>query len=92
MCQTETVSLVDLPTEFDNNAEKNGEERVLENIILSDNNLSLEGAERLIIIAAIKSKNGNITKTASHLGMAKSTLYLKLKKYGLDRKSKMLQS
>ncbi|MAS81254.1 MAG: sigma-54-dependent Fis family transcriptional regulator [Legionellales bacterium] len=92
MCQTETVSLEDLPSEFDNEANGNSEDGVFKNAISIDNNISLEDAERLIIIAAIKSKNGNITKTANHLGMAKSTLYLKLKKYGLDRKPKMLQS
>ena len=92
MCQTDTVTLEDLPGELQNKSEVNNEQGGLKSIISNDSNISLEDAERLIIISAIKSNNGNLTKTANHLGMAKSTLYLKLKKHGLDRNSKVIDN
>ena len=92
MCQTDTVTLEDLPGEFQDQPIENGSNASLKDVILNDSNISLEDAERLIISSAIKSNNGNLTKTANHLGMAKSTLYLKLKKHGLDRNSKVVQS
>ncbi|NTV09561.1 MAG: sigma 54-interacting transcriptional regulator, partial [Zoogloea sp.] len=45
----------------------------------------LEGAERKLIEEAIASAGGNLTRAARELGIAKSTLYLKLRKYGLDQ-------
>jgi len=45
----------------------------------------LEDAELEWIREAIESSRGNLTLVAKHLGIAKSTLYIKLKKYGLDR-------
>ncbi|GJM05843.1 MAG: sigma-54-dependent Fis family transcriptional regulator [marine bacterium B5-7] len=92
MCQTDTVTLEDLPGELQNKPEGKEAGTLLKDVISNDSNISLEDAERLIIISAIKSNNGNLTKTANHLGMAKSTLYLKLKKHGLDRNSKMIQN
>ena len=92
MCQTDTVTLEDLPSEFHYQPKGDNGESSLKDVISNDSNISLEDAERLIIISSIKSNNGNLTKTANHLGMAKSTLYLKLKKHGLDRNSKMIQS
>lgn len=44
----------------------------------------LEAAEREAILPTIASCNGNMTATARSLGIAKSTLYLKLKRFGLD--------
>ncbi|NQV21668.1 MAG: sigma-54-dependent Fis family transcriptional regulator, partial [Rhodospirillales bacterium] len=46
---------------------------------------SLEAAERQAIQRAVDAAGGNMTHAARHLGVAKSTLYLKLKKYRLDR-------
>ena len=88
MCQSDTVTLEDLPGEFQNQTIEVNGNASLKDVIANDSSISLDDAERLIIISAIKSNNENLTKTANHLGMAKSTLYLKLKKYGLDRKSK----
>lgn len=88
MCQTETVTPDDLPVELQsqpNNNDDDAQPGSLKDILTNDNNLSIDDAERLIIASTIKAKKGNLTKTASHLGIAKSTLYLKLKKYGLDR-------
>jgi len=36
-----------------------------------------------IIINAINIQKGNITKAANELGISRSTLYLKIEKYGL---------
>jgi transcriptional regulator of acetoin/glycerol metabolism len=43
-----------------------------------------ERAEFDQICRALQHSGGNATLAAKHLGMAKSTLYLKLKKYSLD--------
>jgi transcriptional regulator of acetoin/glycerol metabolism len=44
----------------------------------------LEDAGMEFIREAIEMHHGNLTLVARHLGIAKSTLYAKLKKYGLD--------
>jgi DNA-binding NtrC family response regulator len=46
---------------------------------------SLEASERAAICSAILKHSGNLTQTAKDLRISKSTLYLKLRKYGLDR-------
>ena len=45
----------------------------------------LREAERETIDSAIRSHGGNLTLVARDLGISRSTLYLKLKKYGLER-------
>lgn len=45
---------------------------------------TLETAEAQSIRAALAHSNGNLTKAAAHLGIAKSTLYEKIRKYGLS--------
>ena len=45
----------------------------------------LDLAEKEVISRAIKEQGGNLTKVAKELNIAKSTLYIKLKKYGLQR-------
>ncbi|HWX00721.1 sigma-54-dependent Fis family transcriptional regulator [Collimonas sp.] len=45
----------------------------------------LEDAELKFIRETIEADRGNLTLVAKHLGIAKSTLYIKLKKYGLDQ-------
>ena len=44
-----------------------------------------EQAERTNILAELARQNGNKTRTARELGIAKSTLFEKLKKYGIRR-------
>jgi transcriptional regulator of acetoin/glycerol metabolism len=44
----------------------------------------LEDGELDYIREALKADRGNLTLAAKHLGIAKSTLYVKLKRYGLD--------
>jgi hypothetical protein len=45
---------------------------------------SLDTVERDAITAAILTYHGNLTRVARALHIAKSTLYLKIQKYGLD--------
>ena len=45
----------------------------------------LEDAELEFIRETIETDRGNLTLVAKHLGIAKSTLYIKMKKYGLDQ-------
>ena len=45
----------------------------------------LEEAEREMIATAVSELKGNLTQVAKRLKIAKSTLYIKLKKYGLER-------
>ncbi len=47
--------------------------------------MDLEGVERDAISAAIVACHGNLTLVAKELRISKSTLYLKVKKYGLDK-------
>ncbi len=47
----------------------------------------LAEAEREAIIAAIQREHGNFTRAAGRLGIAKSTLYEKMKRHGIDRAS-----
>ncbi len=44
---------------------------------------SLEEIERMAIMRTLKAQRGNKTQTAKALGIAYSTLYEKIKKYGL---------
>jgi DNA-binding NtrC family response regulator len=48
-------------------------------------NITLEEAERQIIIATVQRTNGNIKEAATVLGIDRSTLYDKLKKYNVQR-------
>ncbi len=45
----------------------------------------LDLAEKEVIIRAIREQGGNLTQVAKQLNIAKSTLYIKLKKYGIER-------
>jgi len=47
--------------------------------------VDLEAVERAAISAAIVACQGNLTLAAKELRISKSTLYLKVKKYGLDK-------
>jgi transcriptional regulator of acetoin/glycerol metabolism len=47
----------------------------------------LEDTERQAIIVAVRAEDGNFTRAAVRLGIPKSTLYEKMKRYGMDRAS-----
>ena len=48
------------------------------------NNLSVQEAEKQLIIRALKETNGNRSLAAKKLGLSRRTLYRKLKEYGLE--------
>ena len=48
-------------------------------------NLSLQEVERKVITATLQRMQGNIKETAAVLGIDRSTLYEKIKKYGIPR-------
>ena len=43
--------------------------------------------EKDSIIKALKISDGNITLAAQQLGIARNTFYMKIKKYGIDKKN-----
>ena len=47
----------------------------------------LKELEKESIIEALKVGNGNITLAAQQLGIARNTLYIKMKKYGINKKN-----
>ena len=49
-----------------------------------DGTITLMGAEKSAIMRAIAVHGGNLTRAAADLKIAKSTLYEKLRRYGLD--------
>jgi transcriptional regulator of acetoin/glycerol metabolism len=50
----------------------------------TDGPFSLEEAERRAIEQALEKSAGNITEAAEFLGIARNTLYNKLRKYNID--------
>ncbi|MEO8600825.1 MAG: sigma 54-interacting transcriptional regulator, partial [bacterium] len=82
MASGESLDLADLPPEIRSPVASDSGNMGLQSAIHSGN---LEGAELKFIRETIEADHGNLTLVAKHLGIAKSTLYVKLKKYGLDQ-------
>ncbi len=83
MSQNETLTLEDLPDGY-----KPGETAIGSEPGAGDFNqppCSLDTVEKKTIEAAVKQSEGNMTQAAKILGIAKSTLYQKMKKYGLKK-------
>lgn len=49
---------------------------------------TLRDIERAEILGAVKAEDGNLSRAAKRLGIARSTLYLKLDSYGISRERK----
>jgi transcriptional regulator of acetoin/glycerol metabolism len=49
--------------------------------------LNLEAIERAAILEAIRQSGGNVTQAMRALGVARTTLYRKLKQYGIEPES-----
>jgi DNA-binding NtrC family response regulator len=47
----------------------------------------LEAYEKAIILKSLSENDGSMQETADKLGIPYKTLYLRLKKYGIDKKS-----
>ena len=83
MSQNETLTVDDFPDEY-----KAG--HIMSNIdhgltTTDQTSNSLDGAEQQVIMNALEQSKGNMTQAAKILGIAKSTLYQKVKKYGLAK-------
>ena len=76
MATGDTVSMSDLPAELTSARPAS---------VVSAGVMDLESAEREAIAGAITACHGNLTVVARQLRISKSTLYLKVKKYGLDK-------
>ena len=76
MATGDTVSISDLPAELTSSRPAP---------VASAGVMDLESAERDAIAGAITACRGNLTVVARQLRISKSTLYLKVKKYGLDK-------
>lgn len=50
-----------------------------------ESDVSLRSTEKQRILDALSAANGNLAATARSLGIARSTLYLKLDAYGIER-------
>jgi len=77
----ETVTSADLPSEF---AATMAARQLPHSAPGAIPLTGLEAVEREAIIAAIQTCQGNLTQVARELHIAKSTLYLKIKKFELD--------
>lgn len=55
-----------------------------QNYTVVSNSLKVEDVEKNAIVHAITKSNGNLTKAANELGMGRSTLYRKMKKYDIQ--------
>ncbi len=83
MSDNETLSIEDLPDEYLTSGSGLTSESDLK---LSTQSISsLDSAEQQTIKAAIMQTNGNMTQAAKILGIAKGTLYRKVKKYGIKK-------
>jgi sigma-54 dependent transcriptional regulator, acetoin dehydrogenase operon transcriptional activator AcoR len=77
MGRRNTVTMADLPQEFLSSIGA-GQPTTTDSVLTK-----LEGAERDAVKTTIYACRGNLTQAAEKLGIAKSTLYQKIKEYGL---------
>lgn len=61
-------------------AEQTGQDRAKAPSFMEEN---MDDTFRSLVVSTLERKQGNISKAAEHLGIARSTLYRKIKKYGL---------
>jgi len=79
------IKAKDLPVYLTQRAGK--ENDLNANVITTKKIKKLEELEKDSIIEAIKVSDGNITLAAQQLGIARNTFYIKMKKYGINRKN-----
>jgi len=81
LCRTDTVTLRDLPPSVRGESAFAPHPDAKE--VLSKKNLTVEDAEKALIIRALKDCNGNRTQAAEKIGMSRRTLHRKLHTYNL---------
>ena len=81
LCRGNTIGLRDLPPSV--RGESAGAPHPDAKEVLSKKNLTVEDAEKALIIRALKECEGNRTKAAEKIGMSRRTLHRKLHTYNL---------
>ncbi|MCR6632456.1 MAG: sigma-54-dependent Fis family transcriptional regulator [Magnetospirillum sp.] len=87
LAEEDILTSDDLPPEFVAPAVSSASGALVDAPPPAEKSGRLADSERQAIIAAIRAENGNFTRAATRLGIAKSTLYEKMKRYGIDRLS-----
>ena len=77
LSRSEKLSLRDVPAGIRGGAD-------LTKISVVRNGMTVEEAEKELIVKALKELNGNRTRAAEKIGMSRRTLHRKLKRYGLE--------
>jgi DNA-binding NtrC family response regulator len=80
-CRKDQISLKDLPAEVRGGFASANSSRPA---FAVDRQLTVQQAEKQLIIQALQDSNGNRTEAAKKLGMSRRTLHRKLHKYGLE--------
>ena len=81
LCRGDVISLRDLPPSV--RGESAGASHPDAKDVLGKKNLTVEDAEKALIIRALKDCNGNRTQAAEKIGMSRRTLHRKLHTYNL---------
>jgi len=82
LCKGHTIGVNDLPPKLVEREESDESEESFECKTLRE---ALEGPERRILEAALRASGWNRQLTAEKLGINRTTLYKKMKRFGLDR-------
>jgi DNA-binding NtrC family response regulator len=78
LARTERLTVRDVPAAIRGGAD-------LTKINVVRGGMTVEDAERQLIVQALKETNGNRTKAAQRIGISRRTLHRKLKEYGLEK-------
>ncbi|PYK99092.1 MAG: transcriptional regulator, partial [Verrucomicrobia bacterium] len=81
LCRGERITLRDLPATLRGSGAQAAADA---NPLLAENNLTVQEAEKQLIIRALKESNGNRTLAASKIGISRRTLHRKLHTYHLE--------
>jgi len=81
LCRGNSITLRDLPPSV--RGEPAGSPRAAARDLLGKKNVTMEDAEKAVIIRALKESNGNRTQAAEKIGMSRRTLHRKLHTYNL---------
>ncbi|ABD89142.1 sigma-54-dependent Fis family transcriptional regulator [Rhodopseudomonas palustris] len=88
LAESERLDLADWPAEFPRDTRLRGQAAAAMKPTQPPRpSESLQSAERAAILAQVAACNGNLTQAAKRLGIARSTLYLRLTQYRRDESS-----
>jgi DNA-binding NtrC family response regulator len=79
LARGERLTLRDVPA-----AIRGGADLTKISVVRPGTTMTVEEAERQLIVQALKETDGNRTRAAQRIGMSRRTLHRKLKKYGLE--------